>query len=54
MSKTEINGAGGAIYEVEIRVTANAKRIRISQKEDGDKKIMKAKYLSNLMKRAQG
>ena len=52
MSKTEINGAGGAIYVVEIRVTGNAKRIRISQKIDGDNKVLKAKYLSNLMKRA--
>ena len=38
MRKTEISGKSGQVYIVDIQVTANAKRIRITNKEDGEQK----------------
>ena len=51
MRKTEITGQNGKIYVVDIRVTASAKKIRISYKEDGQIKKTQAKYLEQLLKK---
>lgn len=42
MRKTEFTGQNGRVYVIEIRVTATAKKIRISYKDSGDKKKVQA------------
>jgi len=45
LGKTEFTGSNGEVYVVEIRVTANAKKVRISQKDVKEKKRVQAQYL---------
>lgn len=57
MGKTEIQ-TGTQLYVVEIRVTANAKRIRIGYRDNksgtSNNKRVQAEYLTNLLKKTQG
>jgi hypothetical protein len=51
MRKTEITGQSGQVYVVEIQVTANAKRIRITNKDNGEKKKGQTSYFEQLLKK---
>jgi hypothetical protein len=51
MRKTEITGQSGQVYVVEIQVTANAKRIRITNKDNREKKKSQTSYFEQLLKK---
>jgi hypothetical protein len=54
MQKTEINGKNSKVYIIEILVTGNAKRIIISNKDNGEKKIFHNNYFEQLLKKTCG